>query len=28
LPTDLGEQEKQLYTELQRIYNERGGGKS
>jgi molecular chaperone DnaJ len=28
LPTELGEQEKQLYTELQRIYNERGGGKS
>ena len=28
LPTELSEQEKQLYTELQRIYNERGGGKS
>ena len=28
LPTELDEQEKQLYTELQRIYNERGGGKS
>jgi DnaJ-class molecular chaperone len=28
LPADLGEQEKQLFTELHRIYNERGGGKS
>lgn len=27
LPTELGEQEKQLYDELQRIYNERRGGK-
>ena len=27
LPTELGDEEKQLYTELQRIYNERGGGK-
>jgi DnaJ-class molecular chaperone len=26
LPTDLGEQEKQLYSELQRIYNERRKG--
>jgi curved DNA-binding protein len=27
LPTELSEQEKQLYDELQRIYDERGGGK-
>jgi molecular chaperone DnaJ len=26
LPAELGDQEKQLYTELQRIYNERKGG--
>jgi len=26
LPTDLDEQEKQLYSELQRIYNERRKG--
>jgi DnaJ-class molecular chaperone len=26
LPTELNDQEKQLYGELQRIYNERGEG--